>query len=565
MNRLTEEQEYAVETARKCTGNMRIEAFAGTGKTTTLAAIAKALPHKRGQFLAFNRAIADDSKSKLPSTCRSSSFHQLAYAKVGKSFGQRLNQRISGWTVAQGLGISNGRLPAGDMGSLALGTVSSFCRTLDSEIGPQHVPSYMIGPGKKQTGVFTEAVKWANALWRRMSSPSEDFPSSHDVYLRLYAESNPRIAADYILFDEAQDADALMLHVLLQQECPVIFVGDRWQQIYAWRGAVNAMSKIRTSDVAKLTTSFRFGPAIADRASAVLKTMGETVSIQGFPARDSKLMKISKYPHAVIARTNAEAAAVIFEHERKTVATTGLNEAVEFFNAYVALRDNKKVPLAYRFFKNLTELKYYATESDEGADLKPYMKLLAKREPEAILNRLAKVAAYTPGAEVDLVVSTAHKCKGLEFPRVQLLGDFLPLGHDKDSGKAKPPAEEEVRLLYVALTRASEVLDDSRVPWERLYLEFPPLEAEAAPAASVSSGEPEISMEESYFRMLNDVWRDQPSESAWRMIDLFFLAKSGEPFTLAALSARWGISETKAEVLLMGLKSQLAQRGLLQS
>lgn len=564
MKRLTDEQAFAVEMAKNCSGNMRIEAFAGTGKTTTLAAIAKAMPKKRGQFLAFNRAIADDSKSKLPSSCMSSSFHQLAYAKVGRSYASRLNQRVSGWTVASGLGISNGVLPASDMGSLALGTVSAFCRTLDPEVGPQHVPTYMLGAGKKQMGVITDAVKWAKQLWGKMSNPKSEFPSSHDVYLRLYAESTPKIAADYILFDEAQDADSLMLHVLLNQQCPVIFVGDRWQQIYAWRGAVNAMSKIRTEDVAQLTTSFRFGQAIADRASKVLRTMGESVSIRGFAEKDSKIMRIANYPHAVIARTNAEAAAVIFEHEKKSVATTGLSEAIEFFKAYVALRDKKRVPMAYRFFKSLSELKSYATESDEGADLKPYFKLLSKREPEAVLDRLSRLTAYSPGVEADLVVSTAHKCKGLEFPRVQLRGDFLPLGRDKESGKTRPPADEEVRLLYVALTRASDVLDDSLVPWDRLRLEFPVPEAETPTRAEVSTADADSpSLEESFFHLIHDVWREHPADTAWRMIDLFFLAKSGEAFTSASLAKRWGVSETKAEVLLMDLKGRLAQRSLL--
>jgi superfamily I DNA/RNA helicase len=413
-------------------------------------------------------------------------------------------------------------------------------------------------------GVITDAVKWAKVLWKKMSNPKGDFPSSHDVYLRLYAESAPKIAADYILFDEAQDADALMLHVLLNQKCPVIFVGDRWQQIYAWRGAVNAMSKIQTEDVAQLTTSFRFGQAIADRASKVLRTMGETVSIRGFAEKDSKIMRIAKYPHAVIARTNAEAAAVIFEHEKKSVATTGLNEAVDFFKAYVALRDKKRVPMAYRFFKSLTELKSYANDSDEGADLKPYFKLLSKREPEAVLDRLSRLTAYSPKVNVDLVVSTAHKCKGLEFPRVQLRGDFLPLGRDKESGKTRPPAEEEVRLLYVALTRASEVLDDSLVPWDRLRLEFPVTEAEAAPVTEAQDAdEGPFGREAAYFNLLHEVWSEQPSDVAWRMIDLFFMAKSEEAYTPKSLAHRWGISEAKAEVLLMGLKGKLAQRNLL--
>jgi hypothetical protein len=72
-------------------------------------------------------------------------------------------------------------------------------------------------------------------------------------------------------------------------------------------------------------------------------------------------------------------------------------------------------------------------------------------------------------------------------------------------------------------------------------------------------------MDEAFFNMLYDVWQENPPESAWRTIDLFFLAKSGEAFTPASLAKRWGISETKAEVILFGLKGMLAQRGLLRS
>jgi L-asparaginase II len=38
----------------------------------------------------------------------------------------------------------------------------------------------------------------------------------------------------------------------------VIYVGDAHQQIYAWRGAVNAMQQLPLPE-SRLTTSFRFG------------------------------------------------------------------------------------------------------------------------------------------------------------------------------------------------------------------------------------------------------------------------------------------------------------------
>ncbi len=220
MKKLTEEQVFAVDMATRCTGHMKIEAFAGTGKTTTLAAIAKQMKGKKGQFLAFNRPIADDAKKKLPSSCSANSFHQLAYRRVGYQFKERLGQRINGWVVAKHLGITKGKLKPEDMGSLAMSTVASFCRTLDPVVGVKHVPSYLIegGTSAKQAGTIAAAAEWAGALWKLMSNPKGKFPTTHDTYLRLYAEQNPVIDADYVLFDEAQDADGLMLHVLLQQK-----------------------------------------------------------------------------------------------------------------------------------------------------------------------------------------------------------------------------------------------------------------------------------------------------------------------------------------------------------
>ena len=49
----------------------------------------------------------------------------------------------------------------------------------------------------------------------------------------------------------------------------MIYVGDKYQQIYEWRGAVNAMEQIATNHSTYLTTSFRFGQVIATTASTV--------------------------------------------------------------------------------------------------------------------------------------------------------------------------------------------------------------------------------------------------------------------------------------------------------
>ncbi|WP_087002259.1 ATP-binding domain-containing protein [Rhizobium sullae] len=59
--------------------------------------------------------------------------------------------------------------------------------------------------------------------------------------------------------------------------------------------------------------------------------------------------------------------------------------------------------------------------------------------------------------KADLVISTAHKSKGREWKSVRLMDDFLRSSpaDKKDSG----PDPAEMRLLYVALTRAKESLE----------------------------------------------------------------------------------------------------------
>ena len=59
----------------------------------------------------------------------------------------------------------------------------------------------------------------------------------HDGYLKLWALGRPKLAADFVLLDEAQDSNPVMLDVLSRQAAQVVYVGDRHQQIYQWRGA----------------------------------------------------------------------------------------------------------------------------------------------------------------------------------------------------------------------------------------------------------------------------------------------------------------------------------------
>ncbi|WP_343674157.1 ATP-binding domain-containing protein [Paraburkholderia heleia] len=110
-------------------------------------------------------------------------------------------------------------------------------------------------------------------------------------------------------------------------------------------------------------------------------------------------------------------------------------------------------PAAFTLFENWGEAQAFA-RSAFGQDLQPVVRIVDELGT-GYLRTLAQRSAAKGTA--DYVVSTAHRAKGLEWKRVKVANDFRLRGAD-----AGPmPDEDELRLLYVAVTRAQHVLDIS--------------------------------------------------------------------------------------------------------
>src|SRR5260370_26216176 len=77
--------------------SLKIQAFAGTGKTTTLAAIAESLAQRKFLYLVFNRAAADEAEQKMPSNVTVSTAHALAFRSVGYVYRSRLASNPCAW------------------------------------------------------------------------------------------------------------------------------------------------------------------------------------------------------------------------------------------------------------------------------------------------------------------------------------------------------------------------------------------------------------------------------------------------------------------------------------
>lgn len=459
----TAEQQRAVD-AFLSGGSLKIAAFAGAGKTSTLRLMGE-IRVGRGLYIAFNRGIADEAKSAFPRHIDCRTTHSLALGYVRGQHrlqNAKLFSSINARQLAQTLelrerNIDRGlRLEPHQQGFLLQATVRSFCQGADAVIGPEHLPIVGRLAGIKKEDRL-EVDRWvianARTLWERMKDPSDPIPLGHDGYLKLWGLARPSLPFDFILLDEAQDTNPVVLDVLQGQSAQMVYVGDRHQQIYEWRGAVNAMEKIHTDAETALTQSFRFGPQIAEAASSILSRLGERRALRGNPAVSSRI-DLNDRPDAVLARTNATVIAETLHAismGRKPFIVGGTDEYERLVGDVFNLMDGKPGSSPEFFgFSNWSEVLRHAG-SEEGEDIRPFVTLVEQEGPK-------KLWAALKGSEkdpdrADVAISTAHKAKGGEWRSVKVANDFEGSSNDENA-----ISQAEARLFYVTITRAKEGL-----------------------------------------------------------------------------------------------------------
>ena len=467
----TYEQAIAIDNAR-LGESFKVIAYAGTGKTTTLQMISDAMPARRGMYLAFNKAIASEAQQKFHRQVDCRTFHSLAFRSVPRGVTDKLRlPRLSPSFMAKDYRLEpitlrrlmGGRyekyvLMPSRLASLVANTVSYFCSTNSQYPAPRHIqaPSWLHPDDIDQ--LQQHLYPAVERRWLESIDPQHQAGIGHDIYLKLWALSNPVIPADYVLFDEAQDADPLMLGILLKQRSTqVIYVGDAHQQIYAWRGAVNAMQQLPLPE-SRLTTSFRFGESIADIANHLLYGLNETIPLQGNPELNSKVVNKphTKQRDAILCRTNARAMELLLSglvHGDKVSLQADHNKLNRFVDAASQLKQGKRVTdvpeLAW--FNSWHDVHEYC-ETNDGSDIKPLVKLVDDHGTAPLKKALSKI---TPIEQADYVISTAHKAKGLEWNRVHIEDDY----QFKINNLEHKITDEELRLLYVACTRAKVSLN----------------------------------------------------------------------------------------------------------
>ncbi|MBB4920990.1 UvrD-helicase domain-containing protein [Streptosporangium saharense] len=451
-----------------------VEAGAGTGKTSTLRMAAAAM-RGRGVYLAFNKSIATEAARTFPKSVSCSTAHALAYRAVGVAFRHRLDgPRLPVRETARLLGIS-GPLVLGEgeerrklapeqVARLVMETVTGFCRTAAREVARRHVPRVNGVDGAAAQQLADVVHPMAVKAWEDLTSVSGKLRFAHDVYLKMWQLSGPTIPADFILFDEAQDADPVISAVVQAQQAQLIAVGDSQQQIYDWRGAINALQNWPAEKRLFLTQSWRFGPAIADEANRWLDLLGARLRLTGTAAIRSRVAPCDQ-PRAVLCRTNGEAmvqAMQGLDDKRRVALVGGGNSVRRLAEAAQALKEGKGTAHPdLCAFSTWAEVQDYVENDEAGADLSALVKLVDDHGTATLINAARRLVEED---QADLTISTAHKGKGREWASVRIAPDFREPKVDEDGRPGRVPAGE-ARLAYVAVTRAQKHLDRGGLAW----------------------------------------------------------------------------------------------------
>ena len=458
--RLTAQQQAVVDACVSGAGVV-IEAGAGTGKTSTLRAAAAAMGGRAGVYLAYNRVTADSARSLFPAGVECVTAHALAYRAVGWRYQRRLSRvarRMPDRVVASVLGIDGPLLlgprlvlsPA-HLAVIAMRAVERFCYSADSQLSAAHVPPVNGLDRAASADLTWHILPYAERAWYDLRLPGGRLSFQHDHYLKMWQLTRPKLAADFIMFDEAQDANPVTAAVVQDQShSQLIAVGDSCQAIYGWRGAVDALGSWPAERRLRLTQSFRFGPAVAAEANGWLSYLGASFRLSGSRCIGSTVAMVAE-PDVVICRTNAEAllqARAALDAGRRVALAGGGDEIRALATAALDLQaagQTSHPELAA--FGSWDAVRAFVMSDAAGADLAASVRLIDRHGPAMVLATVSQLSRRP-----EVTVTTAHRAKGLEWGRVLIAPGF------------RIRSRADAMLAYVAVTRARDQLDTRGLP-----------------------------------------------------------------------------------------------------
>jgi len=414
---------------------IKVKAMAGTGKTTVLEAFTKERPMFTFLYLSYNKGIKQSSRRRFPSNTQVHTIASLAYKYIGKDYEHKLIDNLKINDLVNLLEIDY------IMAQSVLDCLNYFFNSNQTEI--EHLDDTV---KKLSEEVFNKMLDIKN----------DKFKISHEAYTKYFQLLKIDLKYDYIIVDEAQDINEVSKAIIDNQTSKKIYVGDNLQSIYGYRNTVSLLDDYTHT----LNETFRFGNEIAEFVSEFIQEYinpDEKIISNKFGSTLNK--KSDKY--TLITRTNA----YLFD---KAVELTNLNKSIHIIgegfvfdelldgmNLYKG--DLYKIKSKYiRDFNSFSNMKKIS-ETINDAELRFLVKTIEKYKEniEFFIKKIKNMLQKDKYA--DIILTTTHRSKGLEFFNVKIGEDFTPLFND--NGKLiKNIDREELNIYYVAMTRGIDNL-----------------------------------------------------------------------------------------------------------
>ncbi len=268
---LTQEQLNIIKTVHNTEPIIKINAYAGTGKTTTLVEVVKEIrntdPKSRILYLVFNKMMAKEATSKfdgLKVQCFTA--HAFALRRL-RSLGEPVDVVTSGGFSTEFFNLKKEKPKFKYLTfkkfKLLMDTYTSVRDDLEEFI------QYVQERGIEDTSFSDLDLEFFKTVYKNLLRQNK---YTHGMYLKEYAINyHDKINDyDYVLLDEAQDLNPFMMDIIARVSRKKLYVvGDNYQQIYSWNNAINPMQRY-DGELYPLSKSFRFNNEIRDVAHVIL-------------------------------------------------------------------------------------------------------------------------------------------------------------------------------------------------------------------------------------------------------------------------------------------------------
>ncbi len=468
----TDEQVDILSAATSSTDNLILNALAGTGKTSTLELVERAVKAKPILYLVFNKKNADEATSRMLSTTTVRTFNSLGHRIWAQSQSKnlRLNAKKSGDILRELIKESPARsqselwdsyheVIAGVGLAKALGYIPEGKFPNAKRLLPQaRFHSLLEERPDDLTADLIDAV-----LTRSISQAYDGLIDYNDqIYMpALFGGTFPRFPL--VLVDEYQDLSPVN-HAMLERlvKHRLIGVGDPYQNIYGFRGAkaggMGEAIKHYSMKPFPLSISFRCPSAIVEHVHwrvPHFKALNEGGEVHA-PIRMAAT-SISDTT-TVICRNNAPLFKLAFSllGAGYSVSVTGSDIGPKLIGIMRRLgSEDLTYAQTISSINDWLEEKL-SREAKNCEDMAECMKIFATAGKGTLGTAIA-YAEHLFKQSGSIRLLTGHKAKGLEFEDVIHLDPHL-----------LTPSEQDKNLSYVISTRSKNHLTEiasSAIQW----------------------------------------------------------------------------------------------------